>query len=161
AHLPATTTGRPRLPRRHQPHPTRRRHRLRHTPGRAATHRPASPGNVMTTETEPWYRRPPGWLGVCKQSQPSKNGARMETDDPHPTETSSDTPAPASLSEASTAATETTVTHRDLAEWHGKQLIDSNGERIGKLQDVYVDTETDEPQFATVKEGFIERHLTF
>jgi PRC-barrel domain protein len=85
----------------------------------------------------------------------------METDDPHPTETSSDTPAPASLSEASTAATETTVTHRDLAEWHGKQLIDSNGERIGKLQDVYVDTETDEPQFATVKEGFIERHLTF
>jgi len=85
----------------------------------------------------------------------------VEADDPHPAEASTDIPAPASLSEASTAATETTVTHRDLAEWHGKQLIDSNGERIGKLQDVYVDTETDEPQFATVKEGFIERHLTF
>ena len=26
---------------------------------------------------------------------------------------------------------------------------------------VYVDVETDEPQFATVKEGFIDRHLTF
>ena len=29
------------------------------------------------------------------------------------------------------------------------------------LQDVYVDVETDEPQFPTVKEGFIGRHLTF
>jgi hypothetical protein len=47
------------------------------------------------------------------------------------------------------------------AEWHGKMLVDRNGEKIGKLQDVYVDVETDEPQFATVKEGFIGRHLTF
>jgi len=49
----------------------------------------------------------------------------------------------------------------DVAEWHGKTLVDRNGEKIGKLQDVYVDVETDEPQFATVKEGFIDRHLTF
>jgi uncharacterized protein YrrD len=49
----------------------------------------------------------------------------------------------------------------DVAEWHGKMLIDRDGEKIGKLQDVYVDIETDEPQFATVKEGFIGRHLTF
>jgi hypothetical protein len=48
-----------------------------------------------------------------------------------------------------------------VAEWHGKMLLDSNGEKIGKLQDVYVDVETDEPQFGTVKEGFIGRHLTF
>jgi hypothetical protein len=47
------------------------------------------------------------------------------------------------------------------AEWHGKMLVDQNDEKIGKLQDVYVDVETDEPQFATVKEGFIGRHLTF
>jgi len=47
------------------------------------------------------------------------------------------------------------------SEWHGKMLIDRHGEKIGKLQDVYVDVETDEPQFATVKEGFIGRHLTF
>jgi sporulation protein YlmC with PRC-barrel domain len=40
-------------------------------------------------------------------------------------------------------------------------LVDRNGEKIGKLQDVYVDVETDEPQFATVKEGIIGRHLTF
>jgi sporulation protein YlmC with PRC-barrel domain len=49
----------------------------------------------------------------------------------------------------------------NVAEWHGKLLVDRDGEKIGKLQDVYVDVETDEPQFATVKEGFISRHLTF
>ncbi len=48
-----------------------------------------------------------------------------------------------------------------VAEWHGKMLLDRNGEKIGKLEDVYVDVETDEPQFGTVKEGFIGRHLTF
>ncbi len=40
-------------------------------------------------------------------------------------------------------------------------LVDRDGERIGNLQDVYVDVENDEPQFGTVKEGFIGRHLTF
>jgi hypothetical protein len=48
-----------------------------------------------------------------------------------------------------------------VAEWHGKMLRDCEGEKIGKLEDVYVDIENDEPQFATVKEGFIGRHLTF
>ena len=49
----------------------------------------------------------------------------------------------------------------NAADWQGKMLVDRDGERIGKLQDVYVDVENDEPQFATVKEGFIGRHLTF
>jgi sporulation protein YlmC with PRC-barrel domain len=48
-----------------------------------------------------------------------------------------------------------------VAEWHGKMLLDFNGGKIGKLQDVYVDVETDQPQFATVKEGLVGRHLTF
>jgi hypothetical protein len=49
----------------------------------------------------------------------------------------------------------------NVADWQGKSLVDQNGEKIGKLQDVYVDVETDEPQFGTVKEGIIGRHLTF
>ena len=49
----------------------------------------------------------------------------------------------------------------NVADWHGKLLVDLEGQKIGKLQDVYVDVETDVPQFATVKEGFIGRHLTF
>jgi hypothetical protein len=47
------------------------------------------------------------------------------------------------------------------AQWHGKMLVDCDDEKIGRLQDVYVDVETDEPQFGTVKEGIIGRHLTF
>ena len=49
----------------------------------------------------------------------------------------------------------------NVAQWHGKMLVDRNGEKIGKLEDVYVDVENDQPQFATVKEGVIGRHLTF
>lgn len=47
------------------------------------------------------------------------------------------------------------------SDWLGKVIVDRDGERIGKLQDVYVDVETDVPQFGTVKEGFFGRHLTF
>ena len=53
------------------------------------------------------------------------------------------------------------ITHRNIAEWRGKQLVDRDGDKIGKLEDVYVDVETDEPMFGTVKEGRIGRHLTF
>jgi hypothetical protein len=53
------------------------------------------------------------------------------------------------------------VTHQNIAEWHGKNLIDRDGEKIGKLEGVYVDVETDEPMFGTVKEGLFGRHLTF
>jgi len=49
----------------------------------------------------------------------------------------------------------------NVAEWHGKTLVDAEGEKIGKLEDVYVDVEDDVPQFATIKEGLIGRHLTF
>jgi uncharacterized protein YrrD len=51
--------------------------------------------------------------------------------------------------------------HQNIADWHGKVLVDRDGEKIGKLEDVYVDVETDEPMFGTVKEGLIGRHLTF
>jgi hypothetical protein len=33
--------------------------------------------------------------------------------------------------------------------------------RLGELEDVYVDVDTNEPMFGTVKEGLIGRHLTF
>jgi uncharacterized protein YrrD len=51
--------------------------------------------------------------------------------------------------------------HQNIAEWHGKDLVDRDGDKIGKLEDVYVDVESDEPMFGTVKEGLIGRHLTF
>ena len=59
------------------------------------------------------------------------------------------------------------ITHQSIAEWRGKDLVDCEGDKIGKLQDVYVyvyvyvDVETDEAIFGTAKEGRIVRHLTF
>ena len=85
----------------------------------------------------------------------------MEADNPDIIETNVETTAPALQGDSEVAATETTVMHRDIAEWHGRELVDRDGERLGKLEEVYFDVETDEPQFGTVKEGLIGRHLTF
>jgi hypothetical protein len=49
----------------------------------------------------------------------------------------------------------------NLADWRGKDLVDCDGEKIGKLEDVYVDTQTEQPMFGSVKEGLIGKHLTF
>lgn len=72
--------------------------------------------------------------------------------DPVEVPTAADTTAPTG---AVAAATWT------ASDWIGRPIVDRAGERIGKLQDVYVDVETDAPKFATVKEGFLHRHLTF
>jgi hypothetical protein len=88
----------------------------------------------------------------------------METNDSSTTE-----PPPSDESEAGSApapvptADESVppVLHQDLSAWRGRDLVDRDGERIGALQDVYFDVETDEPQFGTVKQGWINRHLTF
>ena len=69
--------------------------------------------------------------------------------------------APEQPADAETVTAEPAVMHREIAEWRGSELVDSAGEKIGKLEEVYFDVETDEPQFGTVKEGFIGRHLTF
>ena len=69
--------------------------------------------------------------------------------------------APEANTNAPEAGTDPTVAHRDFSEWHGRELVDRDGERIGKLEDVYFDVGTDQPEFATVKEGWIGRHITF
>jgi hypothetical protein len=76
-------------------------------------------------------------------------------------ETNEESTATALEDNVESAATEPAVMHREIAEWRGRDLVDSFGERIGKLEEVYFDVETDEPQFGTVKEGFVARHLTF
>ena len=75
------------------------------------------------------------------------------------------TPEDATTSEAVTlfpdAVRPETVATWTASDWQGKVIIDRDGDRVGKLQDVYVDVETDVPLFGTVKEGLFDRHLTF
>jgi sporulation protein YlmC with PRC-barrel domain len=69
---------------------------------------------------------------------------------------------PEANANAPETGTDPAVAHRDFSEWYGRELVDRDGEKIGKLKDVYFDVGTDQPQFATVKEGRIGRHhLTF
>jgi hypothetical protein len=46
----------------------------------------------------------------------------------------------------------------NLRDWRGEKVIDPDGDKIGELEAVYVDTATDQPAFATVRVGMIGRH---
>ena len=46
----------------------------------------------------------------------------------------------------------------NLRDWRGEKVLDPDGDKIGDLEAVYVDTATDEPSFATVRVGFLGRY---
>jgi hypothetical protein len=46
----------------------------------------------------------------------------------------------------------------NIRDWRGQNVVDPDGEKIGSLEAVYVDTASDEPTFATVTVGMIGRH---
>src|SRR3954463_8978811 len=47
-----------------------------------------------------------------------------------------------------------------LGDWRGKDVLDRDGEKIGKLEDVYTDTETDPEEFGTLNGGLSSKSLT-
>lgn len=49
----------------------------------------------------------------------------------------------------------------DFREWQGQEVRASNGEKIGTLEEVYFDSETDAPVFLLVKSGLLGRRLSF
>ncbi|MBW0093639.1 PRC-barrel domain-containing protein [Pseudonocardia sp. KRD-184] len=46
----------------------------------------------------------------------------------------------------------------NLRDWVGYDVVDPDGDKIGPMEAVYVDTATDQPSFVTVRVGFIGRH---
>lgn len=46
----------------------------------------------------------------------------------------------------------------DIRKWRGRDVVDVDGKKIGKLEAVYVDTRTDEPSFATIRVGVPTRY---
>jgi uncharacterized protein (TIGR02271 family) len=46
-------------------------------------------------------------------------------------------------------------------EWQGRTIVGSDGEKIGKVDEIYVDGETDKPEWATVKSGLFENKSNF
>jgi hypothetical protein len=50
----------------------------------------------------------------------------------------------------------------DIREWRGRDVVSGDGQRIGTLESIYVDTGTDQPSFATVTVGLpTRRRLAF
>ena len=41
----------------------------------------------------------------------------------------------------------------ELQSWHGRDLIDRDGDKIGSIGDVYLDDQTGQPEWLTVKTG--------
>jgi sporulation protein YlmC with PRC-barrel domain len=44
-----------------------------------------------------------------------------------------------------------------VLEWRGRTIVDRAGEKIGKFQEIYLDTETDRPEWAAVSTGLLGR----
>lgn len=85
----------------------------------------------------------------------------MEATDPTHVQEPAEPSPPAPPAEAAAGPASPAITHRAISDWQGRELIDRDGDRIGRLEDVYYDVETEQPLFGTVKEGLIARHFTF
>ena len=48
----------------------------------------------------------------------------------------------------------------NIADWRGQEVLDPVGEKLGKLEEVYFDGETDDPVFGAVKSGTFSKSLT-
>jgi hypothetical protein len=63
---------------------------------------------------------------------------------------------------ATSASPNATFIHvEDLADWRGQDVFDESSEKLGKLDDVLYDGESDEPAFGAVRSGTVSKHLTF
>jgi hypothetical protein len=51
-------------------------------------------------------------------------------------------------------------TVEDIKQWAGQDVVDAGGDKLGKLEEVYYDTESDVPAFAAVKTGMIGKHVS-
>ena len=49
----------------------------------------------------------------------------------------------------------------NIREWIGRDVVDSDGDKVGELEDVYFDAESEKPAFLIVRTGRIKHHLSF
>src|SRR3954454_13162964 len=49
----------------------------------------------------------------------------------------------------------------DIQTWRGRTLVDRDGDKIGKIEDIYLDRSSGEPEWAAVKTGLFGSNVTF
>jgi uncharacterized protein (TIGR02271 family) len=53
------------------------------------------------------------------------------------------------------------ATLQDIETWRGRTLVDRDGDKIGKIEDVYLDRSTGEPEWVAVKTGLFGSNVSF
>ena len=53
------------------------------------------------------------------------------------------------------------ATLQDIETWRGRTLVDSDGDKIGKIEDVYLDRSSGEPEWVAVKTGIFGSNVSF
>ena len=54
-----------------------------------------------------------------------------------------------------------TYTRDDVLNWRGRDLYDTDGDKIGSIDEIYLDRETDDPEWAVVTTGLFGTKRTF
>ncbi len=49
----------------------------------------------------------------------------------------------------------------NVLDWRGREMVDPDGAKIGKIEEIYVDQQTDEPEWALVNTGLFAGKSTF
>src|SRR3954447_4739735 len=53
------------------------------------------------------------------------------------------------------------TTREDVLSWRGQDMVDNDGDKIGKIEEIYLDAETNEPEWAVVTTGLFGTKQTF
>jgi uncharacterized protein (TIGR02271 family) len=53
------------------------------------------------------------------------------------------------------------ATHHDVRAWIGHTVVDRDGDKVGKVQDVYLDRHSEEPEWLAVKTGLFGSNVSF
>src|SRR5215218_4268371 len=51
--------------------------------------------------------------------------------------------------------------HHHTLEWRGREVVDRDGDKIGKLEEIYLDQQTGEPEWALVNTGLFGTKSSF
>src|SRR3954462_2673436 len=52
-------------------------------------------------------------------------------------------------------------TTSDVLSWRGQDMLDADGDKIGKIEEIYLDAETNEPEWALVSTGLFGSKQSF
>ncbi len=53
------------------------------------------------------------------------------------------------------------TTREDVLSWRGQDMVDADGDKIGTIEEIYLDAETDEPEWAVVTTGLFGTKQSF